>query len=421
MKVLVVGNGGREHAIVWRVIQSPLVDTIYCAPGNAGTALMAHNVPIPADQVDRLLTFALENEIDLTIVGPEAPLIAGLADRLRATGRLVFGPGAAGARLEGSKAWTKALLQKYAIPCAHSESFTDPRAAADYVRRQPLPVVVKADGQALGKGVTVAQTHEEALAALRDAMESKIFGAAGETVVVEECLRGPEVSALAFTDGETLVPMVPACDYKRVYDGDLGPNTGGMGSYSPPGFVDEALAGEIRRTILEPTVAALRSEGIPYQGVLYAGIMLTADGPKVLEYNARFGDPETQVILPRLRSDLVEILLETARGRLAAAPVAWDEGAACGVVLAAGGYPGQYAKGLPITGLDELDDGILAFHAGTRLVEGKFVTNGGRVLALVGTGANVAAARARVYANVERVRFEGVQYRRDIGAREVTL
>ena len=421
MKVLVVGGGGREHAIVWRVIQSPLVKEIYCAPGNAGTALMAHNVPIEADKVERLQAFAVEHGIDLTIIGPEAPLIAGLADRLRRAGRLVFGPDAAAARLEGSKAWAKELLQKYGIPCARSVTFHNAAAAKEYVLGQPVPVVVKADGLALGKGVTVAQTHEEALAAIRAAMEQRVFGEAGDTILIEECLSGLEVSALAFTDGETVVPMVPACDYKRVYDGDLGPNTGGMGSYSPPGFVDAELQERILKTILQPTVAALAAEGISYKGVLYAGLMLTDAGPKVLEFNARFGDPETQVILPRLKTDLVEICLEVARGRLGEIKVEWDEQAALGVVLASGGYPGNYAKGHWITGLDELDEGIYAFHAGTALSDGKFVTAGGRVLALVGMGRDVPEARARVYANTERVKFEGVHYRRDIGAREVRV
>jgi phosphoribosylamine---glycine ligase len=419
VKVLVVGGGGREHAIVWSLIQSPLVSQIFCAPGNAGIGLMAHNVPLEANQTDQLVTFALENGIDLTIVGPEAPLIDGLADRLRRAGKLVFGPGAAAARLEGSKAWAKDLMQKYGIPCARSQTFGDLAQARDYVLSQPLPVVVKADGLAQGKGVTVAQSHAEALAALSAAMERRVFGAAGDSVVIEECLSGPEVSALAFADGQTIVPMVPACDYKRVDDGDEGPNTGGMGSYSPPGFVDASLWETIRRTILEPTLAALRAEGIDYRGVLYAGLMLTAAGPKVLEYNVRFGDPETQVILPRLRSDLFAICLEVARGRLDAIAVDWDEAAACGVVLASGGYPVSYAKGYVIEGLDGLDEGILAFHAGTSLVKGRFVTAGGRVLALVARGQDIAAARAKVYANVERVRFTGVHFRQDIGAREV--
>lgn len=420
MKVLVVGGGGREHAIVWRLIQSPLVSQIFCAPGNAGIGLMAHNVPLAASQIDKLVTFALDNGIDLTIVGPEAPLIGGLADRLRRAGKLVFGPVAAAARLEGSKAWAKDLMQRYGIPCARSRTFDDAARAKDYVLSQALPIVVKADGLAQGKGVTVAQTQEEALAAVSAAMESRVFGAAGDSVVIEECLSGLEVSALAFTDGQTVVPMVPACDYKRVDDGDEGPNTGGMGSYSPPGFVGAALQDTIKRTILEPTVAALKAEGIDYRGVLYAGLMLTEDGPKVLEYNVRFGDPETQVILPRLRSDLFEVCLEVARGRLDAVTVEWDDAAACGVVLASGGYPDGYAKGCTIEGLDELDDGILAFHAGTALAKGRFVTAGGRVLALVARGADIGAARAKVYANVGRVQFRGVHYRKDIGAREVT-
>jgi len=419
MRVLIVGGGGREHAILWHVRRSPLVDEVFCAPGNAGTAQLARNVPIPAHDADGLLGFAVAQGIDLTIVGPESPLIAGLADRFREQGLRVFGPSAAAARLEGSKAWAKSVMQKYGIPCARSVTFDSARAAKDYVLAQPVPVVVKADGEALGKGVTVAQTHAEALAAITAAMEERVFGAAGERVVIEECLRGPEVSALAFSDGCTVVPMVPACDYKRVYDGDEGPNTGGMGGYSPPGFVGAAFQDTVLRTILQPTVAALAAEGVTYQGVLYAGLMLTEDGPKVLEFNCRFGDPETQVILPRLKSDLVAIALAVAEGRLAEVPVEWDERVTCGVVLASGGYPGPIRKGLPIEGLDRLDDGILAFHAGTMLAEGRVVTSGGRVLALVALGRDLAAARTAVYANVDRVTFAGRHYRRDIAAREV--
>ncbi len=419
MRVLIVGGGAREHAILWRVMQSPRVEHVFCAPGNAGTGMIARNVPIQADEIDRLLTFAKEEGIDLTVVGPEGPLIAGLADQFRAHGLLVFGPNADAARLEGSKAWAKTILQQYGIPCARSVNFSSAAEAKKYVLSQPVPIVIKADGQALGKGVTVAKTHEEALAAISAMMEERIFGPAGDTVVVEECLSGLEVSLLAFTDGRTVVPMVPACDYKRVFDGDEGPNTGGMGAYSPPSFVDDGFVQEVKRTILEPVVAALDVEGAPYQGVLYAGLMVTPEGPKVLEFNARFGDPETQVILPRLKTDLVEIMLAVAEERLAGLRVEWNERAACGVVLASAGYPGAYTKGHTIRGLDSLDEGILPFHAGTAMAGSRVVTAGGRVLTLVALGRDVAEARSKVYANVERVQFEGRHYRTDIAAREV--
>ena len=419
MRVLIVGGGAREHALVWRALQSPLVEHVFCAPGNAGTGMIARNVPIAATDIVGLLAFARENGVDLTIVGPESPLIAGLADDFRAHGMVVFGPSGKAARLEGSKAWTKDLLHKYGIPCARSANFSSAKEAKEYVLSQPLPIVVKADGEALGKGVTIARTHEEAVAAIARLMEERVFGAAGDTVVIEECLSGPEVSVLAFTDGRTVVPMAPACDYKRAYDGDEGPNTGGMGSYSPTSYVDAALLERIRETILEPTVRALAAEGSPYQGVLYAGLMLTSEGPKVLEFNARFGDPEAQVILPRLKSDLVRIALAVAEERLAELKVEWDERAAVGVVLASGGYPGEITKGHAICGLDELDEGILPFHGGTTLVGGKVVTAGGRVLTIVAMGSSLAEARERVYANVRRVRFDGMQYRKDIAAREV--
>lgn len=422
MKVLVVGSGAREHALVWRVMQSPLVAEVYCAPGNAGTGMMARNVPLKATDIDELASFALENRIDLTIVGPESALIAGIGDRFRAAGLRLFGPSAAAARIEGSKAWAKALLQENGIPCARSVSFTSPAEAIRYVESQPLPIVVKADGEALGKGVVIAASYAEAVDTIRVMMEERVFGAAGERVVIEECLRGLEVSALAFVDSTTVVPMVPACDYKRIYDGDEGPNTGGMGAYSPPGFVDEALWTRIRTEILEPTAQALVDAGCPYSGVLYAGLMLTEEGPKVLEYNARFGDPETQVILPRLKSDLVEVTLAVAEGRLAGTKVEWDERAACGVVLASAGYPGDVVKGQPIEGLGDLDDGVLVFHGGTAAGgDGSLVTAGGRVVTVVGMGEDVIEARAVAYRNVERVRFAGRQYRRDIAAREERL
>jgi phosphoribosylamine---glycine ligase len=362
---------------------------------------------------------ALDTGIDLTIVGPESPLILGLADRLSAAGLRVFGPSAAAARLEGSKAWAKALLQEHGIPCAKSATFDSAAEAKEYILSQPTPIVVKADGEALGKGVVVAQNHDEALAAVAMMMEQRAFGAAGDRVVVEECLRGPEVSALAFVDGATVVPMVPACDYKRIFDGDLGPNTGGMGSYSPPSFVDAPLWEDIRDSILQPTADAMVKLGCPYRGVMYAGVMVTEDGPKALEFNARFGDPETQVILPLLKSDLVEVALAVAEGRLANTPVEWHDGATCGVVLASAGYPGEIVTGQRIAGLDQLEDGILAFLGGVAQTNGELLTSGGRVLTVVAQGADVAEARDRVYRNIARLEFAGRQYRSDIGAREV--
>lgn len=419
VNVLIVGGGGREHAILWRIVDSPLVDNVYCAPGNAGTGLMARNLDLDLNDLSGLLAAVGELNIRLVVIGPEGPLIAGLADRVREMGVLAFGPGAAGARLEGSKAWAKELMFKYGIPCAGGLSFTSSADARAYVLSLPPPVVVKADGEALGKGVSVANSHDEALDAITRIMDDRIFGKAGDRVVIEECLVGPEVSALAFTDGETVVPMVPACDYKRIFEGDRGPNTGGMGGYSPPSFVDAAMRERILDTILKPTVAALAAEGVPYRGVLYAGLMLTAEGPKALEFNARFGDPETQIVLPRLKTDLMEVLLGVALGDLADVVVEWYDNASCGVVLASAGYPGEIVKGMPISGLDDLDDGILAFHAGTAFRGRELVTNGGRVLCLVATERDLAEARHAVYANVDKVRFHGKQYRSDIGAKEV--
>ncbi len=419
MKVLVVGSGAREHALAWKIAQSAQVDALYCAPGNAGTAEIAENVAISAGEVDRLVDWAVEHGIDLTVVGPEDPLVRGLVDRLQARGLLAFGPTAAGARIEGSKAFAKELMARQGIPTARAEPFDSADAARRYLRSQPLPVVVKADGLAAGKGVVVARTLEEAEGAVADCLERGAFGEAGRRVLIEECLVGPEVSVLALVDGRQAVPLIPACDYKRVFDGDEGPNTGGMGSYAPPRFVTPALYQDIAARVLEPTVRGLRALGIDYRGVLYAGLMLTADGPKVLEFNARFGDPETQAVLPLLESDLVEVMQQTAMGELDSSAVRWQAGACCGVVLASGGYPGKYATGEEISGLDRLDPGVVAFHAGTRREGNRLVTAGGRVLTVAATGRTMAEARERAYANVERVHFAGMHYRRDVARREV--
>jgi len=419
MRVLVVGNGGREHAIVWKLAQSTLLEKLYCAPGNAGTAMLAENIPLSVDDIEGLAEWANRNGIDLTVVGPEIPLSLGIANVFRSRGLDVFGPTREAARIESSKAWCKNLLQRYGIPAAHSETFTSYKQAADYVASQRVPIVVKADGLAAGKGVVVAQTREEALDALKQFLVHGTLGDAGTKVVVEECLFGREVSVLAFTDGTDLVRMVPACDYKRVYDNDLGPNTGGMGAYSPPYFASASLLDKIEESILWPTIKALASEGCPYQGVLYAGLMLTESGPKVLEFNCRFGDPETQVILPRMESDLLSVMVAVAKGRLRDAQVAWSDHSACGVVLASEGYPGSYVKGHEVHGLDSVSKDAIVFHAGTQLREGRIVTSGGRVLAIVALGKDVAEARANVYREVGKVSFEGRHYRTDIALREV--
>lgn len=419
MRVLVIGGGGREHAIAWKLSQSKLLSTLYCAPGNAGTAAVAENLPLAADDCQALADWAERNRIDLTVVGPEVPLAAGVVNLFQSRGLAIFGPTKEAARIESSKAWCKRLLLKHGIPTAHGETFTSYELAAKYVSSHSLPVVVKADGLAAGKGVVVAQTREQALEALRQFMLDGTLGDAGAMVIIEECMVGLEVSVLAFTDGTDLVRMVPACDYKRVHDGDRGPNTGGMGAYSPPSFVSTRLLDEIEESILRRTVRAMAAEGCPYRGVLYAGLMLTEEGPKVLEFNARFGDPETQVILPRLESDLLKVMLSVVEGRLGETEVIWSDQSACGIVLASGGYPGSYARGYEINGLDRIGRDAVAFHAGTQIRNGKIVTSGGRVLVVVALGKDIAEARSKAYHQVEKVSFEACHYRRDIALREV--
>jgi phosphoribosylamine--glycine ligase len=420
MKVMVIGSGAREHALAWKIKQSPKVTELYAAPGNAGTAYIARNLDIRPDDIEALAGAAQDIGIDLTVVGPEAPLAGGIVDRFEQLGVSIFGPTKAAAQIESSKVFARKLMQKYDIPCPKGMAFSNYPEAKKYLESQPTPIVVKADGLAAGKGVTVAASTEEALKALSDIMETKIFGPAGDNVVIEECLTGKEVSLLAFTDGKTVVPMVPACDYKRAFDNDQGPNTGGMGSYSPPGFFDTKLTRQVVKSILQPAVRAMAQEGTPYTGVLYVGLMIAADGPKVLEFNARFGDPETQAILPRLRTDLVDILLAVLDNKLSQEVVQWNDGACVSVVMASGGYPGSYKTGFKITGLDKLDDDIMVFHAGTRLGEDSQVyTNGGRVLTVTATAKSMAEARAKVYRNLPRINFDGCHYRKDIAAREV--
>ena len=419
LRVMVVGSGAREHTLVWKLLQSKKVAKVFAAPGNAGTAAIATNLDVPASDVNALCRAAQENKVDLVVVGPEAPLSSGIVDSLQKLGIPAFGPVREAALIESSKVFAKRLMHKYHIPCARDAVFTSFAEAQDYVRRQPVPVVIKADGLAAGKGAIVAQTTDEALKALHDIMEKRLFGDAGNQVLVEECLVGRETSLLAFTDGNTVVPIVPARDYKRALDGDGGPNTGGMGAYAPPGFFGPELTRSVVKTVLEPTVRAMAQEGRPYSGVLYAGLMLTPEGPKVLEFNARFGDPETQVQLPLLKTDLVDIVQAVIEGRLAQAGVEWDSGACVGVVLASGGYPGNYRQNLPIAGLEKIDADVLVFHAGTRADGNCTCTAGGRVLTVVATGRNIAAARDKAYLNVRRIGFEGCHYRTDIAAGEV--
>lgn len=415
MKVMVVGGGAREHALVWKIRHSPKVDEIYVAPGNAGTEAIAHNLDVSPTDVEALARAAQQYHVDLTVVGPEAPLASGIVDLFQSLDLPVFGPTKAATRLESSKVFSKELMQKYGIPCAQGAVFSSYSPARDYVKSRPAPIVIKADGLAAGKGVTVAASQEQALEALSDVMDRKTLGTAGDQVIVEECLTGREVSLIAFTDGKSVSPMVPACDYKRVFDSDQGPNTGGMGSYSPPDFFDQSKVEQVQHTILEPAVRAMAEEGAVYKGVLYAGLIATSDGLKVLEFNARFGDPETQAMIPRLKTDLVDIMLAITDGTLDKMKIEWIDEACVGVVMASAGYPGSYKTGFPITGLDKLDEGILVFHAGTATREG-VVTSGGRVLTVVARGGTLVEARARVYANIPRIHFEGCHYRRDIAA-----
>lgn len=420
MRILVVGGGGREHALVWKLAQSPRVDEIYCAPGNAGISREATCVPIGAEDIPALVDFAVEETIGLVVVGPEAPLVAGLVDALEAKGIAAFGPSRQAAMLEGSKAWAKEFMARHGIPTAPYQVFTEIGPALEYARSLGS-CVIKADGLAAGKGVTVADTQAEAVSVLKDLLVDQKLGPAGRRVVIEERLAGEEVSVLAFTDGKTLLPLPAAQDHKRADDGDQGPNTGGMGAFSPPPFFTPELEKQVVEEILRPAVAGMAAEGQPYRGVLYAGLMLTGDGPKVLEFNCRFGDPETQVLLPRLESDLVEVMAATAAGRLSEVNITHKSGAAVCVVLAAGGYPGPYRRGEEITGLEELSPEVLAFHAGTSWQDGRLVTSGGRVLGITATAPTLGEAVALAYRGVEKIGFAGCHYRRDIGARWVRL
>jgi phosphoribosylamine---glycine ligase len=419
MRILVIGSGGREHALCWAIAASPLCDRLYAAPGNPGIAEIATCVPIGAMDFDGLIAFARAERIDFVVVGPEAPLAAGLVDRLESAGIATFGPTAQAAALEGSKGFTKDLCAKYGIPTAAYRRFTDAAAAKEYVRARGAPIVVKADGLAAGKGVTVAASIEEALAAIDAALVGNRFGAAGAEIVIEEFLEGEEASIFALVDGRHALLLASAQDHKRVGDGDTGPNTGGMGAYSPAPCVTPEIESEIRRRIIEPTVEAMAREGRAFKGVLYAGLMLTADGPKLIEYNVRFGDPECQALLPRLKSDLLPALIAARDGVLGDFDLRWREEAAVCVVLAARGYPDDPLKGTEIRGLDRAaqEPGVILFHAGTRRQADRLIADGGRVLNVVGLGKDIAEARTRAYAAVDRIDWPEGFCRRDIGWR----
>jgi phosphoribosylamine--glycine ligase len=422
MKILVVGSGAREHALCWSIAASPLCDALYCAPGNAGIANEATCVPIPVSDLDGIVDFARANAIDFVVVGPEDPLVAGLVDRLDAAGIKSFGPNAAAAALEGSKSFTKGLCERHAIPTAGFKHFTALDPALAYVREQGAPIVIKADGLAAGKGVTVAMTLAEAEAALVAALRDDAFGAAGSEVVIEEFMEGEEASFFALVDGTHALPLAGAQDHKRVGDGDTGPNTGGMGAYSPAPVLDQAMADRVMAEIIMPTVEGMAAEGTPFKGVLYAGLMITETGPRLIEYNARFGDPETQVLMARLKSDILPALIACHDGQLSSVDLRWDDGAAICVVLATKGYPGAYGKGSVIKGLDdaETDNAITVFHAGTALDEhGQVTANGGRVLGVTALGADIAAARDRAYAAVERIDWPDGFCRGDIAWRAI--
>jgi phosphoribosylamine---glycine ligase len=420
MRVLLVGSGGREHALAWKIAQSPLVEHLWAAPGNPGSARHARCLDLVADDADGLAGFATGHGVDLVVVGPEAPLVAGLADRLRTAGLAVFGPGAAAAAIEGSKAFAKALMAREGVPTARFATFDDPAAARRYCRELGAPLVVKADGLAAGKGAIICASLDDADAAIGQCMERREFGAAGARVVVEEFMHGEEASFFALVSDTVAVPLDAAQDHKAVFDDDRGPNTGGMGAFAPAPPVDERMQGRVMREIVEPTVAALAAGGAPYRGVLYVGLMLTKEGPKVVEFNCRFGDPECQVMLARMEGDLVPRLFAVARGeRPPMAPWTSGKGVSVCVAIASGGYPGRYATGIEITGIGaaEAVPGVQVFHAGTAIREGRLVTAGGRVLGVTATGADLPAAIARAYDAVRRIHFDGMHYRRDIGRR----
>lgn len=421
MKVLVIGSGGREHALVWKLGQSSRVDKVFCAPGNAGISEVAECIDIKADDIDALLDFVKYEWIDLTVVGPEAPLTAGIVDIFVKEGRRIFGPDSAGAQFEGSKIFAKDFMLKYGIPTAEYKTFSSYLQAEEYVRLKGAPIVVKADGLAAGKGVIVAETVDEAINALRMIMKERAFGDAGNRVLVEQCLKGEEASFMILTDGKTVVPLATSQDHKQIFDGDKGPNTGGMGAYSPAPVVTESLRSDIIRTIVDPMIKGLKRERINYRGVIYIGLMICNGKPYVLEYNCRFGDPEAQPVLMRLESDLFDLLKASAEGRLKDVKISWKDDASVCVVLASKGYPGPYEKGKTIQGLDSLknDRNVIVFHAGTSLHNGEIVTSGGRVLGVTALGKDIRSAKDNVYKAIGKIRFKGMHFRYDISDKAI--
>lgn len=420
MKILIVGGGGREHAIAWKISQSPKKPKLYCAPGNGGIASLAQCVPIKATDIDGIVGFAEKEAMDLVVVAPDNPLAEGMVDALEAAGIRAFGPVKAAAEIESSKVFSKNLMKKYGIPTAAYEVFTDSGAAEAYLSKCSYPMAVKADGLAFGKGAIIARDHDEAVKAVRSMLEDRVFGSAGDRVIIEEFLVGPEVSILAFTDGKTLVPMISSQDHKRALDNDMGPNTGGMGTFSPSRLYTGEMNDWCMKNIFMPTIEAMNKEGRRFKGVLYFGLILTADGPKVLEYNARFGDPETQVVLPLLKTDIIDIFEAIIDERLDTVNIEWEDKAAVCVILASGGYPGKYRTGLEISGIDEAekDPAVVVFHAGTKLESGRYYTAGGRVLGVTAVGGDMDDAREKAYAAAEKIRFEDMHYRRDIGIKK---
>ena len=420
MKILVIGSGGREHALVWKLRQSPRVTEVFCAPGNAGIGRIATNVPVPVSDHAALIKFARAEGIDLTVVGPDDALAAGIVDRFEQAGLKIFGPTQSAARLESSKVFAKEFMQRHGIPTAASGHFSSSAEAHRFCQTSRYPLVIKADGLALGKGVIIAQTPWEAAAAINAIMEKRQFGAAGDQVVIEEFLTGQECSVHALVDGENYLLFPAAQDHKQIFDGDQGPNTGGMGTFSPPEkLVTPEMIERIHREVMAPFMAGLKKDGLRFRGLLFPGVMVTAEGPKLLEFNCRFGDPETQVLLSRLQSDLVDLLEATVDGRLGAVQAQWDARAAVCVIMASGGYPGAYEGGKPITGIEAAEalEGVTVFHAGTKMAEGQLVTAGGRVLGVTALGSDLRAAQARAYEAVSRIHFEGATFRRDIGAK----
>lgn len=419
MKVLVIGQGGREHTLVWKFKQSPRVSKVYCAPGNGGIASIAEIVPYKENQIKELIRFAQEEGIDLTFVGPENPLLDGIVDQFEEAGLRIYGPTKSAAIIEGSKSFAKDLMKKYNIPTGYYEVFTSEEEAISYLEQQGAPIVIKADGLASGKGVVVAGTLDEAKQAVQEMMVEAKYGEAGHRVVIEEFLSGQELSLMAFVDGEVVIPMVPAQDHKPAYDGDKGPNTGGMGAYSPVPQMSEAEVENAVQTVLLPTVKAMIKEGRPFTGILYAGLMMTTEGAKVIEFNARFGDPETEVVLPRLKTDLVEIIEATLDHKLDQLQVQWSDQAAVTVVLASEGYPNSYPKGRTIKGTEQWlkKEDTVIFHAGTKMADGQLTTSGGRVLAVTGLDKDLASAKDKAYQAIQTIHFEGMHYRKDIGAK----